>query len=788
MDFYDSLFQYDLEIQNKLTERINTFIKSINLLKNESLINQPNNKDSKYKHINILIDEINTSNKFKTKLILNQKKQLLFRMNNKNKSKINSKYYIYAKDMNKDNQKIDIIQIDNTLLKKESNKEENFPTIKKELELEKCFNQKRIYFEKSKEKDKNNISEEENNLNKLKSDINKIVCDIIKQNVKNIYIKKINDISQRNHKKTINKEKNIIQNNDNNTANINIKNNNYIKIDMPKKDVLKESQEGKEIKKIHNNHSTEKNGNLINYFNDNKKKSIKKELRNSVTNNNGNHLKIKVYKNDLLNFNNLNNHNFNNLLIINNKIKSAKNTINSNINIIRNNNIQSKRLLEKENKSKQKEIVNEEKEDLINDNKNINKNINIKKNNNKDNKEKNNNDNNSNDNNSKDNKNGDQNHKKMIIRNIQRIQIKNIKLKNNPTGYNLTNICKKKLEDFDCPEKNNLKKSRQKERNCASPGDIIVSSNKKINILKFKLGKNDPTPVRKHTERSFKKNNEGENIKENDNSIISILDEKTKDIYSQGIRFSSVKKGKNNDNDNMSCNELSQICRSKNINNNIFLIRNYKTNINRNNINNLNDKNSFTRDSEIDNYFAINRNQNLRKSSSKESGSHSYLPWNLEGSNAKLNISNNKDNMIESYLNQVLQIDKKNNLENGLKNINEYKKIKKRHNETHYIYNENILPNNDINKNYIVEQKLEEGQIKDKKMKNKNKSIYTKNKNNNFKENKNLAMAGYNDTINNRDEPISYREGAKIKGKRRILSTRVHIRGVNSSKNFNNIL
>ena len=238
----------------------------------------------------------------------------------------------------------------------------------------------------------------------------------------------------------------------------------------------------------------------------------------------------------------------------------------------------------------------------------------------------------------------------------------------------------------------------------------------------------------------------------------------------------------------MSCNELSQICRSKNINNNIFLIRNYKTNINRNNINNLNDKNSFTRDSEIDNYFAINRNQNLRKSSSKESGSHSYLPWNLEGSNAKLNISNNKGNMIESYLNQVLQIDKKNNLENGLKNINEYKKIKKRHNETHYIYNENILPNNDINKNYIVEQKLEEGQIKDKKMKNKNKSIYTKNKNNNFKENKNLAMAGYNDTINNRDEPISYREGAKIKGKRRILSTRVHIRGVNSSKNFNNIL
>ena len=51
-----------------------------------------------------------------------------------------------------------------------------------------------------------------------------------------------------------------------------------------------------------------------------------------------------------------------------------------------------------------------------------------------------------------------------------------------------------------------------------------------------------------------------------------------------------------------------------------------------------------------------------------------------------------------------------------------------------------------------------------------------------------MAKAGYNDTINNKDEPISHREGTKIKSKRRILSTRVHIRGVNSSKNFNNIL
>ena len=51
-----------------------------------------------------------------------------------------------------------------------------------------------------------------------------------------------------------------------------------------------------------------------------------------------------------------------------------------------------------------------------------------------------------------------------------------------------------------------------------------------------------------------------------------------------------------------------------------------------------------------------------------------------------------------------------------------------------------------------------------------------------------MAEAGYNDTINNKDELMSYRERVKMKGKRRILSTRVHIRGVNSSKNFNNIL
>ena len=168
MDFYDSIFQYDLEVQNKITERLNSFFKSINLLKNESLINQPNNKESKYKHIQYVINEINSSNKFKTKLLLNQKKQLLLRMNNKNKNKINSKYYIYAKDMNKDNQKMDIIQIENTLNKKESNSDK----YKQELELDDCFNQKKIYYEQKNEKE--NIIEEKKNISKLESDINKL--------------------------------------------------------------------------------------------------------------------------------------------------------------------------------------------------------------------------------------------------------------------------------------------------------------------------------------------------------------------------------------------------------------------------------------------------------------------------------------------------------------------------------------------------------------------------------------------------------------------------------------
>lgn len=60
----------------------------------------------------------------------------------------------------------------------------------------------------------------------------------------------------------------------------------------------------------------------------------------------------------------------------------------------------------------------------------------------------------------------------------------------------------KKLIDEAILEKNNLIKSKHKNRQCDSPGDVGLS-NKKINILKFKLGKNDPTPIRKQTEKKF---------------------------------------------------------------------------------------------------------------------------------------------------------------------------------------------------------------------------------------------------------------------------------------------
>ena len=80
-------------------------------------------------------------------------------------------------------------------------------------------------------------------------------------------------------------------------------------------------------------------------------------------------------------------------------------------------------------------------------------------------------------------------------------------------------------------------------------------------MLKFKLGKNYVSPNRKITEKSIKRNNDMDNSIDKENSIISLFDNKTKDNFSNGIKFNSVRKKKLSD--EMSCNELSQILKAK---------------------------------------------------------------------------------------------------------------------------------------------------------------------------------------------------------------------------------
>ena len=119
---------------------------------------------------------------------------------------------------------------------------------------------------------------------------------------------------------------------------------------------------------MHNNHSSEKNK-FMKYLLDNKKNPVSKDLRNSVTNNNGNNLKIKVYNDMILNFNNLNNGNtLNNLLIVKKKLKSVKNdNYNHNMKIKKRNN-------EKEEKEEKKDIKDYTHKKNINSNNNISQN------------------------------------------------------------------------------------------------------------------------------------------------------------------------------------------------------------------------------------------------------------------------------------------------------------------------------------------------------------------------------------------------------------------------------
>ena len=78
MDFYDSIYQYDLEMENKITNRLNNFLKYINILKSENPLNISNIGDTKYNHITEILEEIENSSKFKNRLLLNKKKNYCF--------------------------------------------------------------------------------------------------------------------------------------------------------------------------------------------------------------------------------------------------------------------------------------------------------------------------------------------------------------------------------------------------------------------------------------------------------------------------------------------------------------------------------------------------------------------------------------------------------------------------------------------------------------------------------------------------------------------------------------
>ena len=750
MDFYDSIFQYDLEIENKITKRLDKFLKLINTLKNENPLNISHTGDFKYNHITNIFEEIKSSTKFKNKLFANKKKNLLLRMNNK--TKVNSKYYIYAKNMNQNNCKMDIIEVKHNLLKKDDSLSSSSDNDQKEKICNFCetFNQKNILICNTEQEEQ--IEKED--LKVLKSDTIKIICDMIKQDVKNIYKKKLNEIIIKNQNMN-NKDKDSIEISFNKSKEI--KNNNYVKIDLAKK-------EEKE-RKLHSNHSSEKN-NFMKYLLNNKKNQVNKDLRNSATNNNGNNLKIKVCNDIILNLNNLNNGNtLNNLLIVNKKVKSVKNdNYNHNMKI------------KKRNQEEKKDIMDyTHKNSFFSINNNNNNNLNISKNTER----------------GEDNggKVYDQTLKKLPVRNMQRIHIKNVKLKENQTGYNLTNFRKKQISNLENININNNKnfpkKNKQKNMNFASPSDFIIDG-QTINKLKFKLGKNYISPNRKITEKSMRRNKNLENSKEKDNSSISLFDNKTKDNLTNEIKFNSVRKKKISD--KMNVNERSQFSREQdiieNINDNNFLIRNYKTNFNLNNINinNINNGNEISikhnidnnkinfprKESEIDNYFIINRNIKVKNSLSKEAGSQPQLPWGFSNSNTNtiMNKSNNKGNIGNIYLNHIVQAEKKNNSNyNFEKNLKNEISLNKNN-----IYKDIIIKNKKgLNYQYFYEQKQEKS-AKNRKLRN------------NFRKND-----GYHDTIDKKGGEKSNYKGAKIKGKKRILSTRVHIHGIKSSKNFNDI-
>ena len=159
MDFYESLYKYDLEIQDKISSRINTFLQNINNSKDQIVEyrNSANNNSNFSNNINQLIYEINQSNAFKS-IIKNTHKKII---KNNNKQKPINKDFIYAKDISECNESYIT----------ENNNKNN-------------FNQK---FVKQLISDKNNYNKN------LISDINKIICDSIIQNVKKKFQIEINN-------------------------------------------------------------------------------------------------------------------------------------------------------------------------------------------------------------------------------------------------------------------------------------------------------------------------------------------------------------------------------------------------------------------------------------------------------------------------------------------------------------------------------------------------------------------------------------------------------------------
>ena len=144
MDFYESLFKYDLEIQNKLSTRLNIFLQNIQNPNQAIEYSKTVNNIHFFNTLNQIIEEINQSNILKSKICSEMKQ------------KNSKKYIIFAK-----------------------NTSEIAERKKNNLGNRNNFNQKFFNTEDKK--------------SKIISDINKIICDSIKTNVRQNFLVEINN-------------------------------------------------------------------------------------------------------------------------------------------------------------------------------------------------------------------------------------------------------------------------------------------------------------------------------------------------------------------------------------------------------------------------------------------------------------------------------------------------------------------------------------------------------------------------------------------------------------------